>query len=124
MLASGDVTAMAIAVDRTNAYWTTESLNVLFKVPLAGGTAMPLVKATDGGARFLALDAAAIYYTTATPTNGKVMKAPLSGGTPVVLADGQAAAWGIAVDGTDVYWANAGDGTVMRLGICESSICK
>ncbi len=34
-----------------------------------------------------------------------------------VLASGQAAPWGIAVDATSVYWTNSGDGTVMKAPI-------
>ena len=34
---------------------------------------------------------------------------------PTTLASGQSAPWGLAVDSTNVYWTNQGDGTVMSV---------
>jgi hypothetical protein len=53
--------------------------------------------------------------------SGSVMKAPLSGGTPILLASvSNADPWGIAVDATNVYWVNQetsgnGKGSVMKV---------
>jgi hypothetical protein len=45
---------------------------------------------------------------------GAVMKVPIGGGNPVAVASGQAAPTGIAVDGTNIYWTNFDDNTVMK----------
>jgi hypothetical protein len=49
--------------------------------------------------------------------NGRVMKVPIDGGTPTVLANGQSEPTYIAVDFASVYWINHGDGTVMTTPI-------
>jgi hypothetical protein len=53
----------------------------------------------------LAIDGANVYWTTA---DGKVMKAPIAGGGPTVLATGQRSPRGIAIDATSAYWVNEG----------------
>jgi hypothetical protein len=50
------------------------------------------------------------------------MKVPLGGGTPVTLASGwetgsPSPSFGIAVDGSAIYWTNVLSGTVMNLGL-------
>jgi glutamine cyclotransferase len=42
------------------------------------------------------------------------MKSPLGGGSSSTLAFGYGPG-GIAVDGTTIYWANTGDGSVMKM---------
>jgi hypothetical protein len=42
------------------------------------------------------------------------MSVPIGGGTPATIASGQQNAGGVAVDATGVYWANGGQGTVLR----------
>jgi hypothetical protein len=46
-----------------------------------------------------------------------VMKVSLGGGNPTTLASGQGHPREIAVDATDVYWTNNGDGTVMKVSL-------
>jgi hypothetical protein len=48
-----------------------------------------------------------------------VVKVPIEGGAPVTLASLQTGAYGIAVDGTAVYWTNQveKDGSVMKAPI-------
>jgi hypothetical protein len=78
----------------------------------------------------IALDATNMYWTepgtlnsagTAyIPNTGRVMSLALSGGNPTTIASAQNWPYGIAVDGTNVYWTNfalgaAGVGNVMKL---------
>jgi hypothetical protein len=87
------------------------------------------------------VDSTNVYWTTtgykrgnSSTSFGTVMKAPLSGGTPTVLASGIAYDWlapvssppAIAVDDTSVYWVNVGttvgpnpvaDGAVMKVAL-------
>jgi hypothetical protein len=102
----------AIAVDGTNAYFTTEIGGTVSKVPLGGGT--PTTLATGQTEPFgIAVDATNVYWTAFG--DGTVMKVPLSGGTPTVLASGQSEPFGITIDSANAYWTNYGDGTVMKV---------
>jgi hypothetical protein len=49
--------------------------------------------------------------------DGVVMKAPLGGGSPEVLASGQGRPNCIAVDDANVYWTNLGGGTITKIPI-------
>jgi hypothetical protein len=60
----------------------------------------------------IAVDSINVYWTTSS----EVLGMPLSGGAPVVLANGQELPHGLAVDATSVYWANT-DGSVMKAPI-------
>ncbi len=57
------------------------------------------------------MDAAAVYWTN---DGGTVMKAPLEGGSPVALAEGQRNPRKLAIDAESVYWTND-DGSVKKV---------
>src|SRR6185295_565250 len=109
-LASARDSTGPLAVDSTNVYWwefdDTQSAGVIREVPLTGGTPTTLVSASSG-VEAIALDAANIYWVDAY---GKIMKAPLSGGTSTVLATLAADDLhsSLAVDATNVYWMRGG----------------
>ncbi len=121
----GTNTFAGIAVDSTNVYFsesgTTDGVR---KVPIAGGTATTISSYT-GAPGAIAVDSTNIYWLDAT--NHSISMAPLTGGTPVILAstdpnnvlpnsavDGPSA---IAVDAKYVYWTNVGNGSVMSVPI-------
>ena len=70
----------------------------------------------------VAVDTTSLYFTDALA--GTVMKVPQVGGVPVALATAQVNPGFVAVDATNVYWANLGtaasdsaDGSIMTVSI-------
>jgi hypothetical protein len=57
----------------------------------------------------IAVDATSVYWVDTG--SSLVMKAPLAGGAPTLLARGHSSAADLAVDATSVYWMNATDAT-------------
>ena len=80
----------------------------LFGCP--SGNAVVLASAQPSPAA-IAVDATHVYWATAYT----IMKAPIGGGTPTLLAAQGGGA--IALDTTDLYWTNEGDATVAKLPI-------
>jgi hypothetical protein len=118
-----------IVVDTTSVYWLEASYGsnqqpndprhpqgALMKMPIGGGSpevlAAPAINQaplSGGVGPTLALDAANVYWVWTSVgsdagAGGSVMKVPLGGGAPVVLASGQDVPSAIAVDGSHVYW--------------------
>ena len=131
-LGGGSATALvsagnpwAIALDATSVYYA--DFRSVCRVPLGGGASVTLVTAESYPADIpaptqLAVDAASVYWTDTF--NGLVLKVPIAGGTPTLLAFGQEYPWGIAVDHTSVYWTNGGtsdidpaNGSVMKVSL-------
>ena len=81
---------------------------------VGGGTPIALAS-NEVGAWAIAVDATHVYWTNQDTRT--VMKVPIAGGTPVMLAMGATAAqlpWDVAVDGGAVYWNEyASPGSVM-----------
>ncbi|HEX4337671.1 MAG TPA: hypothetical protein VH062_17275 [Polyangiaceae bacterium] len=109
-------TPFSVVNDGTNAYWldsvTTAPGIALKKVPLSGG---PEVTLASGFyyPQGVAVDTSGVYVTN-SPDNviadgslidGQILKVPLDGGTPIVLAIAPATT-GITVDATSVYWTS------------------
>jgi len=110
-LGGGSVTVLAtgrpqlgpLTVDGTNVYWVDYQAGTVNEVPVGGGTVTTL--ATGQSAPLsITTDGTNVYWGT---SNGKVQEVPVGGGTVTTLATGQGAN-SLAVDGTDVYWANDG----------------
>ena len=106
-----------------------------------GGTEAPLwhVQQVQGGLvhpeGLVTTDNALYWVENADPfdapatTRGQIWTADLDGSNPHVLASGQASPAGIAVDGTNVYWTNAGvgDGThgsLMKLDLATHVVSE
>ena len=76
------------------------------------GLCVPTVLAVgQSRAEYVAVDDTSVYWTDLSA--GTVMKAPLSGGTPVTLATGQSNPAPIAVNAGGVYWSSYGDDRLM-----------
>jgi hypothetical protein len=118
-IAGGTPTALAwnqylptdIVVDAKNVYWTNHDFytNVM-KVPIQGGTPALVSRSGRPAARYLAIDATNVYWTD---DFGVVLKAPLAGGAPTLLAGSNtlvsngASPKRIAVDAESIYWADS-----------------
>jgi hypothetical protein len=103
-LASGNRLS-GIAVDSTNVYWvagtTDASSGSIMIVPVAGGT--PTVLAPESGEpAHIAVDASFVYWGDMSPSGG-VLKAPLTGGSPMMVALAEAP-FQIALSDTAVFW--------------------
>jgi hypothetical protein len=99
-------------------YWATMGDGLVQFLPVAGGTAMPVV-ATMGSPEVVAADAVNVYWSDANPvsTFGPVDSCVVGGcppGNPVTLvSQTQMATW-IAIDALFVYWIGAG-GQILRV---------
>jgi hypothetical protein len=119
VLASGQASPEAIAVDAKSVYWVNVGNNTVMKVRLSGGRPTTLAAGQDYP-QGIALDAKSAYWVNFG--NGTVMKVPRDGGPSTTLASGQHSPNSIAVDATGVYWTTTA--TVMRLGTCQSGVCR
>ena len=80
------------------------------KVALDGSGLTTIASAPQGVPHGIAVDGSNIYWVAGED----IMRAPLAGGPPVILASGQAQPNAIAVDNARVYWTNFG-GAVLSL---------
>ena len=131
-LACGQKTPSGIAVHNGVVYWTNYVAGgEVMSVPEAGGT--PTIIATNQDFPWaIAVDDSNVYWTNydngygpsagGSTTSGTVMKVPLTGGTPVTLAQGLQNPWGIALDATNVYFSNAGGGTIKSVPIAGGNV--
>jgi hypothetical protein len=89
--------------------------------PIDSGVPVSILSPTnrfqDGGGDLIhtgvTVDGTTAFFTIGSL--GIVASIPVAGGTARVLATNQNDPEGIAVSSTAIYWANAGDGTIMRL---------
>jgi hypothetical protein len=124
----------AIAIDSTSVYWfdygvyaaEASATILVMMAPVGGGMPTQVGVFTVGpdgqsGSPIVSIaaaaDATSLYWTSSAYganggptgfTTGAVMKMPLAGGAPITLASSQSNPGSIAVDGTNVYWTNAG----------------
>jgi hypothetical protein len=104
----------AIAVDSTSVYFSDGGGVV--KVGLSGGAPESLVSGllNVGG---LSVDSSSVYWVS---VEGAVTKVAVTGGTTVLLTSKRSNA--IAVDATSVYFADALDGAIWKVGLAGSTL--
>jgi hypothetical protein len=102
------------AFDGKDLYWTTWGgwttpvpPATLQALPAIGGTASLLASPSQPGD--LAVDASHVYFAD---SNDAIMKVPKAGGAPTVLIGRLNRPFAIVLGDSNVYWINAGDGTI------------
>lgn len=108
VLAEGQNLVQSLALDQNNVYWLNNGFGTpsLQKLPLAGGEPVEIASTTDANLASLAIDATYAYWGG----SGSIVKTPLAGGAEETLASGQLNNGALAIDSTNVYWLNYGDG--------------
>ncbi len=127
VLAAGQDHPSGVAIDSSNLYWVNSDGSVR-TLPLAGGASTTLAigeAVSPAVPRSIAVDSSYVYWTEGgelSKSNGRIQRAPLSGGPALVLAQDQDSPCRLAVDSENVYWTNLGtlanrliDGTVMKV---------
>jgi hypothetical protein len=77
-----------------------------------------LTRSAGCGLMVLALSGGTIYFTD--QAHGTVSSVPATGGATHPIATGQAMPAFIVADQTAVYWANEGDGSIMRAALLDA----
>jgi hypothetical protein len=109
-----------VVTDAANLYWFDAGTLAILRTPLAGGAVTTL--ATQQHATVLAVDGANLYWADSVGQASSVVMLPLAGGAPTTVATSAGASYGMATDGTSVYWTSGGtqaggyaDGVVTRM---------
>jgi hypothetical protein len=133
VLASGWAYVFGITQDSTNIYFTSEGDEFrgdagqgipgkVLSVPKDGSSAAKILADNLAWPRFVAVDAAAVYWTDST--SNAVFRLPFGDSQPTQIAQGQQP-YGVAVDDTNVYFTTLGtdqaDGTLVRVPKSGSS---
>ncbi len=110
----------SLAVDATSIYWMTQANEgTVVKMPIAGGTPVPLTSGYGSGVdTAMALDSANVYFVGEGPFGGTptLMSVPIGGGASSTLTSVPTGL--IATDGTNVFFTNAAaSGSVMSVPV-------
>ncbi len=116
-------TALAIAADATNVYWS--DMLAVYAAAAGGGPITPIVAPVGPPQQIegIAVDADSVYWLQVTTGSGaanpaSVMKAPLAGGAATEVASLQELpeqGGSFTLDDTSVYWSDPVAGTIMSV---------
>lgn len=110
-------TALAVAADATNVYWTVKNTGFVLQIPRTG-SGSPLVLADKQSAPLgVAIDDKYVYWCS-NGGEGQLRRIKI-GGDPAgstLLADKQTGCSYVVTDGTFVYWTAEGPGTTFFQG--------
>jgi sugar lactone lactonase YvrE len=105
-----------IAVDSRNVYWANSDFGgqqgTAVKVALGGGAVQTLLS-NQLMPQDVALDATDLYVANYVGGNGTIVRVPLDGSAPTTFGTGGQPS-GIAVEGTNVYWADISRGWILE----------
>jgi hypothetical protein len=111
-LAGGEPEPANLQLDDTSVYWTVgETVNEARRVDKSGSF-QASVEIGGHAPLAIAVEPGAIYAATVA---GDVLRLALDSGAIEILATGQLTPRRIALGADGIYWANAGDDSVMRL---------
>ncbi len=112
VLAAGQSSPWAIALDDTNVYWTTD--NSVATVPKDKSHAASTLARAQANPAAIAVDDAYVYWTNYD--DGTVMRQEKTGDTsPELLASNQGRPSGLVVDDAAVYWVDTTHDRVLKL---------
>ena len=95
---------LGIAVDTNNVYWVGDGAGTVNAMPIGGGPITTLATG-PGYAEFLVEDSGYLFWSAGLDTNdGAILKMPVTGGTPTVLAWDTYGAGELVVDAQSVYF--------------------
>ena len=107
-LVSGRSAPLGVAVDASYVYWTDVADGTINQAPLNGpGPVTTLFSGQDSPVG-IAVQAGILYWTSGL---GTIKKAPVAGG-PITTLTTDTRIFGLAVDGTHIYWTTGEDGEV------------
>ncbi len=113
---TGDLSPGGLAIDTANAYFASSLAGgggSIATVPLAGGTPDTLWESAAGQPSGVVLGSAALYWLISSPApQGAIWGVTLPGGKPAALVTGLNSPRQLAVDATNLYWTNPGEGLV------------
>jgi hypothetical protein len=104
-IASGSPQFSQFGVNSSAVFWADVSGSPIHKTPAAGGTTVDFAMTTQ--AQYVAADETNVYWSDQDLMGGSFVMAPVGGGTPTVVATDLTNPGAIAVDGTNVYYANS-----------------
>lgn len=119
--ATGQRFPRAVALDATSAFWVNAgdgpptANGEVRRAFLDGNTSAAIVPKLDSPVA-IAIRDGVVYWTNDgdSDVSGYVMTSDVTGSGASRVASNQSHPHGIATGGTYVYWANMGDGTIMR----------